>query len=168
MTPKDLKILKRDYLSTIFPTIVIFLFIFLFVFIHSSLTKNFGIVFYTTTSVAFLLSIFFFVLKTKNHRLDLKHKSVLIETEMVENKVYKIDFEAGSSTVPVNVFSLLFFKQIFMAPMKQVHIYYILVNGEKFFLDKAGYEIAEIGKPILFRRTKHSRLFLGIEKVNEN
>jgi hypothetical protein len=165
MTNADMKILTKDYLSKIFPSSGIFLFVFLIIFIYSSFNQNFGLQFFILTTFALILGIVIFYLITQKHRLDLKDKHVKLQNEIVEDRIYKLDYEPGSATVPVNLLSLFFFKKIFMREMKEMPIYYIVIKGERIYLDKTNFDRTEIGKPIKIRLTENTNIFLGLKTI---
>ena len=162
MTANDLKKVRLDFFSKIFHSSVVTLFLFLIVFIQSSLKNSFGLSFTILTILILLIGTITFHFLTRKHRIDFKEKKVLLEPKIVEDCVYKVDYEPGSATVPVNLLSLLFFKQIFMRKMKEMHIYYIVVDGERIFLEKEEFEKTEKGKQIFLRKARKSELYLGI------
>mgnify|MGYP000934333291 CR=1 FL=1 len=165
LTKIEHKTLQKDYLKKLLPSSIIFLFLFLINFTISGLNKTFGLFFYLITSISFVISAVLFYFLTRNHRLDLKEKKVLMNKTIVEDKVYKLDYEAGSATVPVNLLSLLFFKKIFLREMKELHFYYIQVKEGTIYLKKDEYEKIEIGDEIYIRRARNTNLFLGIEII---
>jgi hypothetical protein len=89
-----------------------------------------------------------------------------LKNEFVEDKVYKIDYEPGSATLPINILSIFIFKTILNREMKKVDIYYIMIGGEKVYLTRPDFEKAEIGKPIVVKHTLNTKLFLGLNAVN--
>lgn len=162
MTVEDLKKLRLDFFSKIFPSSVVTLFLFLIIFTHASLNKNFGFTFTILTALAILTGSITFIFLTKNHRIDLKEKKIRLENKYVEDCVYKTDYEPGSATVPINLLSLLFFKQIFMRKMKEKQIYYIIVEGERIDIKKEEFEKIEKGRHIFVKKANRTRLYLGI------
>jgi hypothetical protein len=162
MTVEDLKKLRLDFFRNIFPSSVVTLFLFLIVFIQASLKNSFGLTFTFLTILTILIGTIAFHYLTRKHRIDFKEKKVLLEPKIIEDCVYKVDYEPGSATVPVNLLSLLFFKQIFMRKMKEIHIYYIVVDGERIFLEKEEFEKTEKGKQIFIRKAEQTELYLGI------
>lgn len=78
-SPKEIRKLKRDYYSRLFPTGALLLFLILMVFIHSSLSNSFGFTFYVFITLSIIISYFLFHQITKNHRLDLKFKEVVLD-----------------------------------------------------------------------------------------
>lgn len=163
MTLEDLKKVRLDFFSKIFPSSVVTLFLFLIVFIYSSLNNNFGLTFILVVILSLLFGALTFIFLTKSHRIDLSRKEVFLESKIIEDCVYKVDYEPGSATVPVNLLSLLFFKQIFMRKMKELHIYYIVVDSERIYLEKEEFEKTEKGKQVFIRKAKHSGILLGIK-----
>ena len=88
---------------------------------------------------------------------------MLLEQEIVQQKVYKKDYEAGSAAIPVNLFSFLFIKKIAKMEMKELHICYLVVKDEIMHVDKSLFDKIEIGDTIIIRRAHNSKLFLGVE-----
>jgi len=165
MTKKDLKTLRQAIWQQVFPSLAIVLFLFLVVFIYSSINNNFRWMFIFTTCISIVLGLVIFLVITRKYRMDLKYRGVKFHKEIVEEKMYKLDYEPGSATVPVNFLSLLFFRKIFLREMKEMHLYYIVVQGERIYLDKNDYEKVEKGKPIIIRRLQNSNLFLGVQII---
>jgi hypothetical protein len=163
ITDRELKILKREKWRKIFPSATVSLFLFLIVFIYSSIEDKFGLVFISLSILSILIGTIIFQFAVRNYNKDLKNKKVNLIQESVEDKVYKLDYEPGSATVPINLFSLLFFKQIFQREMKEVHIYYIVLQGEKIFIEENDFNKVFKDKPIVIRQTVNSNIFLGIE-----
>lgn len=159
---KEIRKLKRDYYSRLFPTGALLLFLILMVFIYSSLSNSFGFYFYLFITLSIIISYFLFHQITKNHRLDLKCKEVVLDNKNIDNLVYKVDYEPGSTTVPVNLISLLFLKSSFSQTMKEIHIYYIEIDGEKIYIDKEIFEKLKSEKMALIRKAKHTGLILDI------
>ena len=163
MTVDDLKKLRLDFFSKILPSTAVTLFLFLFALVHASFKNVFGLTFTILTILTIIIGTLTFLYLTRKHRIDLKEKKVIHETKIIEDCVYKVDYEPGSATVPVNLLSLLFFKLIFMRKMKELHIYYIVVDGERIYLEKEVFDETEKGKQIIFRKAKHSGILLGVE-----
>jgi hypothetical protein len=163
MSEEDARMIKSDYMQKIFPSLAVSFFLFLIIFIHSSFSHQFGFVFLTLTILCILIGLFCFALLTKNHRYDLKLKGISLQEEMVEDKVYKIDYEPGSASVPVNMLSIIFLKTILNREMKKVDIYYIIIGGEKVYLTQSDFEKVEIGKQVIVKRTLRTKLFLGVQ-----
>ena len=161
MTETDLKKLRLDYLRNIFPSAMVSLVLILIILIYSGLNKNSALFILLSISLAFLVGFVVFILITRKHRLDLKLRKVSIERAVVEDKSFKLDYEAGSASLPVNLLSFIFIKKIAQREMKELHIYSVIVAGEKFFLDKINFDKTEIGGNILIRRTENTHLFLG-------
>jgi hypothetical protein len=162
MTADDLKKVRLDFFRKIFPSSAVTLFLFLIVFIRASLKNSFELTFTILTILTILTGTITFYFLTKKHRIDFKVKKVQLEPIIVEDCVYKVDYEPGSATVPVNLLSLLFFKKIFMLEMQEMHIYYITVDGERIFLEKEEFEKTEKGKRIFLRKAENTQLYLGI------
>lgn len=161
-SPKEIRKLKSDYYNRLFPNGALLLFLILMVFIHSSLSNSFGFTFYVFITLSIIISCFLFHQITKNHRLDLKFKEVVLDKKNIDNLVYKVDYEPGRTTVPVNLISLLFLKSIFSHTMKEIHIYYIEIDGEKIYIDKEIFEKLKSEKTALIRKAKHTGLILDI------
>lgn len=151
LTDKEFKILHRDYLRMMLPSVILFLVLFFANLIYCSINKTFGTVFFLFLLLSIFLSWILFYLITQAHQLDLKQKNVSKEKEIVREKVYKKDYEAGSASISIN------------KEMREMHIYYVVVKAEKIYIDKNQYDEVEIGDTIYIRRAKNTKLFLGIE-----
>jgi len=162
MSTKDLKKLRLDFYSKIFPSSVVTQFLFLIVFLNASLENSFDLIFTILTILAILSGAITFFVLTRKHRIDLKEKQVQLENKTIIERVYKLDYEPGSATVPVSLISILFFKKILMREMKELHIYYIIADDEKIYLDKEDFEKTEKGRKIFVRKAKQTGLYLGI------
>lgn len=165
LTEKEIKFLKRTLLSQIFPSLTVTLFLFLILLVYSSINNKFGFVFISLTVISVIIGTIVFFIITRKIRLDLKTGEVIQEKEIIEDKIYKLDYEPGSATFPVNFLSILFINKISQLEMKEVHIYYIKIKGERIDLDKNDFEKVEKGQPIIIRRTPNSNLFLSVETL---
>lgn len=165
LTEKEIKFLKRTLWRQIFPSLTVTLFLFLILFVYSSITNNFGLVFISSTLIFVLIGTIMFYIITRKFRLDLKTGLIKQEKAIVEDKIYKLDYEPGSRTFPINIFSIIFIKKISQIEMKEMHIYSIIVKGERIDIDKKNFERIEKGKPIIIRRTPNSNLFLGVQTI---
>ena len=165
LTEKETKFLKRTIWRQIFPSSTVTLFLFLIIFVYSSFSNNFGLVFISLAFLSVIIGAIVFFIITSKYRLDLKTGQVKQEKEIVEDKIYKLDYEPGSRTFPVNAFSIIHIKKISQIEMKEMHIYYIIVKGERIDIDKNDFEKVEKGKPIIIRRTPNSNLFLGLQTI---
>lgn len=165
LTEKEIKFLKRTVWRQIFPSLTVTLFLFLILFVFSSINNNFGLVFISLTLVFVIIGIIVYFIITRKYRLDLKTGQVKQDKEMVEDKIYKLDYEPGSRSFPVNIFSIIFIKKIAQIEMKEMHIYYIIVKGERIDIEKNDFEKVKKGQPIIIRRTPNSNLFLGVQTI---
>lgn len=163
MLPEEIKFLERTLWKQVYPSLTVTLFLFLILFVYSSLKNNFGLIFFSLTLIFVLFGMILFLILTRKFRLDLKSGQIKHEKEIVEDKIYKLDYEPGSRSFPVNIFSIIFMKKISQIEMKEKHFYYIIVNGERIDIDKNNFEKVEKGKPIIIRRTLNSNLFLGLQ-----
>lgn len=163
MTETDLKKVRYDYRMNIFPSAMVTLVLILITLIYSGLNKNSGLSSILLIFITLIVGIVVFILITRKHRLDMKLRKISVERVVVAGKEYKLDYEAGSASLPVNVLSFIFINKIARREMKELHIYCIVVGGEKFYLDKINFDKTEIGGNILIRRTVNTRLFLGFE-----
>lgn len=163
MTEEDLKILRRDYLRNIFPSATVSLFLIFIALIYSSLDNKFGIFFIFLPSLSIVIGFIGFLFITRLHRLDLKLKVVSIENAIIENKEFKVDYEAGSASTPVNLLSFIFMKDISQRKMKEMHFYTINVKGEKLKVNKAVFDKIKIGDKIRIPRIENTKIFLGVE-----
>lgn len=163
MLSEEIKFLKQTIWKQAYPSLTVTLFLFLILFVYSSLKNNFGLIIFSLTLIIVLFGIIVFLILTRKFRLDLKSGQIKQEIDIVEDKIYKLEYEPGSRTFPVNLFSIIFNKKISQIEMKEMHIYYIIVNGERIDIDKNNFEKVEKGKPIIIRRTPNSNLFLGLQ-----
>ena len=165
MNERDLKTLRIDYLRNIFPSASLTLVLILIIVLYHGINKNSGQLSLLLVLFAFIVGSVVFIFLTRNHRLDMNLRKVSIERAIVEDKEYKLDYEAGSATLPVNLLSFIFIKKISQREMKELHIHSVVVNGEKFYLDKISFDKTEIGGDILIRSAENTKLFLGIETL---
>lgn len=162
MTIQDLKKVRRDFIHKIFPSLVVTLVIFLMVFLYACFARDFGWIFLLLTSLSVVSGMIAFILFTAKHRKDLREKKVLLEEKMVDGRVEKVHHEPGSATVPVNLFSIFFIRQILMRTMKEEHVYYIVAGGEKVVLEKSEFDLTAEGQPTIIRKALYTGIFLGI------
>ena len=47
--------------------------------------------------------------------------------------------------------------------MKEVHLYYLVIEGEKLYIDQNQFEKAEVSKPIIIRQTSIAKVFTGLQ-----
>ncbi len=160
---KEIKFINRTIRRQVFPSLTCVLFLFLIVFVYSSLNKSFGLQFILMTILCAVLGVVVFLIITRKYRIDLKKGQVKQGEAVVEDKIYKLDYEPGSRSLPVSILSIFLIKKIAQMEMKEIHIYYILVNGERIDLEKTDFESVEKGMPIIIRRTFKSGLFLGLQ-----
>ena len=165
MNERELKKVRIDYLRNIFPSASLTLVLILIIVVFHGLNNNSGQSSLILVLLAFVVGIVVFIILTKNHRLDMKLRKISIERATVEDKEYKLDYEAGSATLPVNLLSFIFIKKISKRQMKELHIYSVVVNGERFYLDKINFDKTEIGGDILIRRAENTKLFLGVDAL---
>jgi hypothetical protein len=165
LTVKEITFLKRTLWRQIFPSLTVTLFLFLILFVYSSLNNNFGWIFIFITLIFVTIGTIMFISITRKFRLDLKTGQVKQEKEIVDDKIYKLDYEPGSRTFPINIFSIIFIKKISQIEMKEMHIYYINVKGERIDIDKNDFERVEKVQPIIIRRTPNANLFLGVQTI---
>ena len=165
MNERDLKTLRIDYLRNIFPSASLTLVLILIIVLYHGINKNSGQLSLLLVLFAFIVGSVVFIFLTRNHRLDMNLRKVSIERAIVEDKEYKLDYEAGSATLPVNLLSFIFIKKISQREMKELHIHSVVVNGEKFYLDKINFDKTVIGGDILIRRAENTKLFLGVDAL---
>jgi len=163
----DRYLVKKDLFSNIWISITAFLFLFLLVFTYFSLNYKLGFAFVACIGLSLILSISIFLALTKKHWRDLKFQKVEISTSRIDEKVHKIDYEAGSVTVPVNFISLLFFKKIFMRKMNKLDFFYISVNQTILILFEEDFNRLNIGDEISLRWSQQAKVFLGLVKENK-
>lgn len=165
LSDKEIKFVNRTIRRQIFPSLTCVLFLFLIVLIYSSLNQSFGSLFILMTMLCAVIGVVVFLIITRKYRIDLKKGQIKQDEEVVEDKIYKLDYEPGSRSLPISILSIFLIKKIAQIEMKEMHIYYILVNGERIDIEKTDFESLEKGMPIIIRRTFNSGLFLGLQPL---
>ena len=165
MNKKDCKVIRTALLSKIFPSSAITLSLFFITFLLSIFAISYGSLFVFLTIISILAGIVAFFILTGKLRKDLSTKQTTYEKGIITNKMHKIDYEAGSVTMPVTILSFLTPK-IFKREMKQINIYSVQINNMEFELTKEDFAKAEEGKEIYIKRAIYSRIFLGLEMYN--
>ena len=151
------KLLIKQKWSKLFPAATVFLALALVIFVLAIFKIGFGFEFAVLSFFALFTGIIIFILLTRKINEDLKNGRVNLIEKLVEDKVYKIDYEPGSASMPGNLFS--------NSEMRELHIYYVVLDGEKIYINKDDFEKAEINKPIFVRQTQIAKVFLGLQKV---
>jgi Na+/melibiose symporter-like transporter len=165
MQKNEIKSLKHTIWRQLFLSLSVSLFLFLILFIYSSFKNDFGLFFISITLICVIIGATLFFIITRKYRLDLSNGRVIQEEEIVEDKIYKLDYEPGSRTFPINILSVLFVKKISQIEMREMHNYYIIVKGERIDIDENYFNTVEKGNPIIIRRAPNSGLFLGVEPL---
>lgn len=147
----------------VFPSTTIALSFFFITFLLSIFSISYGSLFIILTFLSILAGIVAFFILTSKLRKDLSTKKTTYKKGIITNKTHKIDYEAGSVTMPVTILSFLTPK-IFKREMKQINIYSVSINNMKFELMKEDFDKAEAGKEIYIKRAFYSNMFLGLEK----
>ena len=163
MTNIEKKKVQKDLLSKVFPALTLTLFLFLIVLLIAALKINFGILFIILSLLALIIGVLIFIVISKKLRQDLKINKVKLITGLVKDKKHRIDYEAGSATVPVTIWTLLTPKVLFRE-MKQLDIYTAWINNEKLDLVKEDYNKVEVGEEVIIRKAYFSDIYLGLEK----
>jgi len=163
MTESDLRKLRIDYVRNTLPGIIVALLLILIIMIYFGLNHNTKASPIILISLAFLIGGIVSYLITKKHRQDLKMKSVITERAIVKEKSYKLDYEVGSASQPVNLLSFFSIKSIAQREMKELQVYSISINEERFFIEEELYNKIKEGDTVLIRRAANTKLFLGIE-----
>jgi hypothetical protein len=161
LNESDRKVVMKNLLNQVFPSLAITLLIFLVNLIYSGLNHSFGLLFVFLTGIAIFSGVIAFLLLSKKYRSDLKINTVKFEEVKVDKINYRVDYEPGSASMPVNIFSFLFPK-IYNRAMKEIHIYEIMINGELFYIEKEEYNMIREGATVSIKRAFHSNLYLGI------
>lgn len=161
MNESDRKVVMKKLLNQVFPSLVITLLIFLINLVYSGFKQSFGLIFIILTVFAIFSGVVVFLLLSKKYRSDLKINTVKFEEVKVDKINYRVDYEAGSASMPVSIFSFLFPK-IFNRAMKEIHIYEIILNGELFYIEKEEYNMIREGATVSIKRAFHSNLYLGM------
>ena len=163
LTDKEIKVINRMIWRQTFPSLTCVLFLFLIIFVYSSLNNTFGLPFILLTILSAIIGVVVFLIITRKYILDLREGQVKQIEEVVEDKVYKLDYEPGSRSLPITILSIFHLKKIAQMEMNEMHIYYIIVNGERIDLEKTDFERVNKGMPIIIRRTFNSGIFLGLQ-----
>ncbi len=163
MNRKDFKVIRTALLMKVFPSTTIALSLFFITFLLSIFAISYGSLFIILTFLSILAGIVVFFILTSKLRKDLSTEKTTYEKGTITNKTHKIDYEAGSVTMPVTILSFLTPK-IFKREMKQINIYSVSINNMNFELTKEDFEKAEEGKEIYIKRAFYSNMFLGLEK----
>lgn len=163
MNEKDHRIVRSALLMKIFPSLTLALFLFLITFLLSIFIISYGLLFVILSSLSVLSGIVTFLITTAGLRKDLSARMVTYQKGSVSSKTHKRDYEAGSATMPVTIFSILTPK-IFKREMKEMNIYSVVIDNVKYELTKEDYDKAEEGKEIFIKRALYSNIFLGLEK----
>ena len=166
ITNKELKIIKEDYRSKVFFFIAIFGTIILFAFIYTVLAEIPRKGMLPITIISFVVCFTIVYVLTKKHRLDLKYKNAISEIVIVKDKKYKMDYEPGSASINPSIISILFFKNTVRVEMKEMPLYLITVNDEKYFVEKDLFNKMEKGDNVIFRTSEYTKLFLGFELIS--
>jgi hypothetical protein len=166
MTNQERKKVMKELLSKVFPSLTVTLFIFLIILLIAALKINFGIYFILLSLGSIIIGFLVFRVSSKNLFQDLQINKVKLINGFVKDKKYRFDYEAGSVTVPVTIFTILTPK-VFTREMKKIDIYTVWINDDEFYLEKEDYEKTEVGKEIFIRKSYYSGLFLGLEKIND-
>lgn len=165
MTEKELKTVRHAYLWKLLPPAILFLSLALVILIYTGLNRSSGLTTVLLIVSAFIAGSIFFFSTTRDYRLDLQLRKVSVQKAVVEAKKYKLDYELGSASIPVNLLSFLFIKKIVSREMKELHIYSIIAGGEIYYADKLSFDKIQTGNTISIRRANNSKLFLGIEAL---
>ncbi len=162
MSKKECKVIRNALLSKIFPSVAIALSLFFITFLLSIFAISYGSLFVILTIISILAGIVAFFILTGKLRKDLAIKKTSFEKGIITNKTHRIDYEAGSVTMPVTILSFLTPK-IFKREMKQINIYTVQINNMILELTKEDFAKAEEGKEIYIKRAIYSKIFLGLE-----
>jgi hypothetical protein len=165
LSGKEIKLLKRTLWRQIFPSLTVTLFLFLILFVYSSTNNKFGLAFFSLILLFIIIGANIFLILTRKYILDLKSGLAKQEKEIVEDKICKLDYEPGSRSLPINLWSVVFIKKISQSEMKEMHICCIIVKGERIDIDQKDFERAKKGQELIIRRAPHSNLFLGVQTI---
>ncbi len=141
-----------------FPSLTCVLFLFLIIFVYSSLNNTFGLPFILLTILSAIIGVVVFLIITRKYILDLREGQVKQIEEVVEDKVYKLDYEPGSRSLPITILSIFHLKKIAQMEMNEMHIYYILVNGERIDLEKSDFERVDKGMSMYISIEKYTSI----------
>jgi len=163
MIKNDFKVIRTALLMKVFPSTTIALSLFFITFLLSIFAISYGSLFIILTFLSILAGIVAFFILTSKLRKDLSTEKTTYEKGIITNKTHKIDYEAGSVTMPVTILSFLTPK-IFKREMKQINIYSVSINNMKIELTQEDFDNVEEGKEIHIKRAFYSYIFLGLEK----
>ena len=141
-----------------FPSLTCVLFLFLIIFVYSSLNNTFGLPFILLTILSAIIGVVVFLIITRKYILDLREGQVKQIEEVVEDKVYKLDYEPGSRSLPITILSIFHLKKIAQMEMNEMHIYYIIVNGERIDLEKSDFERVDKGMSMYISIEKYTSI----------
>jgi hypothetical protein len=161
MNESDRKVVMKKLLNQVLPSLAITLLILLVNLVYSGYKHSFDLLFIILTVFAISSGVVAFLLLSKKYRYDLMTNKVKFEEVKVDTINYRVDYEAGSASMPVSIFSFLFPK-IFNSSMKEIHIYEIILKGELFYIKEEEYKMIREGATVSIKRAFHSNLYLGI------
>ena len=161
MNESDRKVVMKKLLNQVFPSLAITLLILLVNLVYSGYKHSFDLLFIILTVFAISSGVVAFLLLSKKYRYDLMTNKVKFEEVKVDTINYRVDYEAGSASMPVSIFSFLFPK-IFNSAMRKIHIYEIILKGELFYIKEEEYKMIREGATVSIKRAFHSNLYLGI------
>jgi len=165
MNTEDRNAIRKEMYSKIFPSLTITLLLFLIIIFVAIFNVGFGLLFITLMVLSIIIGLIFFLIFTKTLRKDLQLNVIKLDPGVVTKKDHRVDYEAGSATMPVTILSIFTLK-ILTREMKQIDIYSATINDENIDLNKIDYDKIVIGETIGVRKAYHSGLFLSLDKIN--
>jgi hypothetical protein len=165
ITDKELNVIKEDYRSKVLFFSALFGSVMVIAFVISGLANTPGKGMLPSGLISFSICFAIVYFQTKNHRLDLKFKNAITESAIVQNKKYKMDYEPGSVLRPFKRISIFSFRKTELSEMKEMPLYSITVNDEKYFIEKELFYKIKKGDNVIVRTAEHTKVFLDFEVI---
>jgi len=154
---QDLIKVRKDKNNNILYSAGVFLILVLITFLILFFNTTYGVYYAISIIISAIVSFIFFKITTRKHRLDILNQNVLLIKSAIKDKVYKKDYEPGSASLPSQIID----------EMKELNIYYIVIDDTKIFVNKEDYDKVDKGEEIICRWSENTKLFLGIKKGNQ-
>ena len=166
LTKEETKIIKKELLRKIFPSITITLALFLIVFLVFTFRNSYGNQFVYLSISTILGGILSFLIFTLNLRKDIAGKTVYLEETIIEEHIHAEVYEPGSGALtPAALLAPLFFSEDQIRTRnKKFDMYYVKIDGEKYYTKKEIFEKVRKGSSIYIKRAPSSKLYLGIQE----
>ncbi|NJK98393.1 MAG: hypothetical protein HC905_28875 [Bacteroidales bacterium] len=148
LTKEDIKKLKYNCRPGIIISSIIYLIGFFLIFggFIESISEN---IFFSIMSLSILSITITFMLIRKSI-LDIRNGEKILELKTINQKEYKLDYEAGSGT-------------LIGQEMKQIDIWYLIIDNHKYSVEKDLFDSAKNGDEIYFHIAPNSKELLKME-----